>query len=491
MEERTITMGNPSSKSATSPQTRPRNEPSDAGPRAAAGRAPKLPPRAPLPRPIALVLFWKRTLPFIAWARRRVGNTFTVWSPPWGNVVLLTDPDDIKELFGADPQLVHPGEGYATVFTALMGPRSIFVLDEDEHLRTRKLMLPPFHGDRVKAYGELIARIAAEEVDSWEVGRSMRLIEATQRITLGVMLDAVFGISDPERRRLLQARLPQTIGPGTLIQIAWMYPWLERVGPWRRHRRLVDGTYDLIRAEIAERRADPNREQRTDVLSMLIDARFDDGRAMTDDDLLSQLMALLLAGHETTASALAYGFERLLRHPPVLEHLLAELRDGPGEYLEAVIKETLRVRPVVPNVIRRLTADADVAGFRLPAGTYMMPSIGGVNTSEALYPDAQAFRPERFLGDSPPPQSNWIPFGRGRRHCLGASLATYEMKVVLDTVLSRVEMAATSARSEEAQMKHVTTAPRHGARVRVVRRLVPAGAPHGEDARPAGLARAG
>lgn len=442
---------------------------------------PTLPPRPPLPRPLQAALFWRRNLQFLEWCRSRCGDRFTVWAPPWGDIVFMIDPDDIKTVFAADPKQIHAGDAYAKVLGTLMGPRSLFLLDEDEHLRTRKMMLPPFHGEAVRQYGDLIGEIAAAEVDTWPVGRRIRLADAMARIALEIILRAVFGVTDQRRLEALREQLPQVVDPGTLLQLGWAMPQLQRFGPWRRYDQRKQATDRLVLEEIAARRKDPEREERADVLSLLIGARDDDGGALSDRDLLDEMMTLLVAGHETTATGTAWGFERLLRTPAALGRLSAEVAGGAhsGEYLDAVVKETLRIRPVITGAARKVTADLDVGGQRLPGGIFLVLYIALVQRDPAHYADPLAFRPERFLEGSPP-AFTWIPYGGGRRRCLGAAFASLEMKVILATVLSRVELAPARPEAESLRVKHITTVPARGAEAIVKRRLVPVGAPVGE-----------
>jgi cytochrome P450 family 135 len=366
----------------------------------------------------------------------------------------------------------------------VLGPHSVLVLDGSEHVQARRLMLPPFHGDAVRAYAERVADVAVEEVEQWPVGVPMALRPRMQAIALQVILRAVIGVRDERRFAQLRALLPQLLSFNVIeMWLVWMFPKvldtaLARRHPFTRVRPEVDR---LLFEEIAEHRADP--EGRDDVLAMLVAARDGDGQALNDQMLRDQLVTLLLAGHETTATGLAWAFERLLRHPDVLRRLTDEIDAGREDaYLTAVVNETLRVRPVIDGVWRKLTAPAVIGGRRLPAGTTVMPSIALVQLSH-LYPDAHAFRPERFL-DAPPPSYSLIPFGGGTRRCIGASFATMEMKAVLRTVLARVELLAADPKPEATRVQHVTLVPDRGARAVVVgRRTV---APPAQEVVPAG-----
>jgi cytochrome P450 len=354
----------------------------------------------------------------------------------------------------------------------VLGPRSLLLLDEDDHLAQRRLLLGPFHGDKVRLYADLVGEIVAHEVERWPIGRPFPIRPRMQAVTLEVILRTVFGIREAERLDRLRDLIPRLLQHGNLV--VWM-PWLRRdlgpLSPWRRFEQVRAAVDEILYDEIRRRRARYDTE-RDDVLSLLLRARDDEGQPMTDAELHDELMTLLLAGHETTATGLAWTFERLLRHPSALRRLVDEIDGGEDEtYLEAVVKESLRVRPVVYDVARLLTAPYSVRGWVLPAGTYVVPSITGVHLFANLYPHAAEFRPERFLESQPEPYA-WIPFGGGRRRCVGAAFATMEMKVTLREVLSRVSLRAPEAVSEKVRLHNVTLMPAKGARVVVTSRRV-------------------
>jgi cytochrome P450 len=379
-----------------------------------------------MPKPIQFLMIWQQPIPFLESCRRRRGSTFAVYCPPFGRLVYLADPADIKRVFTGDPAQFHAGEANAHLMQQVLGKHSLLVLDEEQHLAERKLLLPHFHGESVRRYAETMASVTAAEVDSWRVGQRVPMRPAMQRIGLEVILRAVIGVSDPGRFARLRELLPRTSGITPLIQMMWIYPWLGRFGPWKRYRRLLAETDRLLYAEIAARRADPDGD---DILSLLVKHS-----SLSDEELRDEVMTLLVAGHETTATALAWAFERLVRHPEAMERA----RSGDDDYLDAVVKETLRIRPVVADVVRTVTRETEVGGYTLPAGTIVLPAVALVQRSES-YEDALEFRPERFLDGSPPPYS-WIPFGGGVRRCIGAAFATLEMKTVLREVLARVEL---------------------------------------------------
>jgi cytochrome P450 family 135 len=417
--------------------------------------------------------------------RARYGDVFSSHFPFFGRIVYVADPALVKQVFTGDPSIFHAGEANATVLGDALGDHSLLTLDEGRHLSQRKLLLPPFHGESVRRYTEVMADATAREVERWPLGRPFALRPRMQAITLEVILRAVFGVRDSERMDLFRARIPRL---GELSSPLDWLPFMQRdlggITPAARFRKALAAVDELIYAEIAERRAlGAGAEGREDVLSLLLSARHEDGSPMSDVELRDQLMTLLTAGHETTATGLSWAFERLLRRPAVLERLLDSLDDD--EYLEAVVKETLRVRPVVVDVARKLTRDVELGGWPLPAGTMVLPAIAAVHMRPDLYPDPAEFRPERFL-DGGAESYSWIPFGGGVRRCIGASFAQVEMRVVLREVLRRVRLRAASERAERARVQHVTVVPARGCRVVVSRRME---AP--EPAEPAAAVAAG
>jgi cytochrome P450 len=381
-----------------------------------------------------------------------------------GTIVVVADPDLIKQVFTGDRDVFHAGEANAAMGPVL-GKHSLLLLDGDRHLRERRLMLPPFHGEAVRAYGRRVAELAAAEVERWPVGEPFPIRPRMQAITLEVILRAVIGVRDEERLARLRVLLPQLVEFSVLDMWAvWVFPELIDSFVGRRHRsqRVRPEVDRLLFEEIAEHRVRP--EGRDDILAMLVQARDEDGQPLTDEALRDQVITLLLAGHETTTTGLAWCFERLLRGKAVLARLNHELTTGGGDaYLDAVVNETLRVRPVIDAVWRKLTAPAEIGGYRLPAGVLVMPSIALVQRSGG-YRDATRFEPERFLEGSPPPYT-FIPFGGGPRRCIGASFAIMEMKTILATVLERVELVAPDPRPEGIRQHHITLVPSRGARV--------------------------
>jgi cytochrome P450 len=410
-----------------------------------------------------------RPIPFLTDASHRYGDFFTLRFV-FGPVVFIADPQVIKQVFRGDPDTFHAGEGNATPLEPLMGRNSVLLLDGPEHMRQRKLMLPSFHGERMQRYGALMQEIAEREIERWPVGEPFGLRPRTQAITLEIIMRTVFGIDDAERLARLGERLAAMLDigmhTGAVAAIA-IPPVRKTVGRplYKRFVRLRAAADAEIYDEIARRRRAHDIAERDDVLSILLQAKDDDGRGMTDQELRDELMTLLVAGHETTATSLAWAFDLLLRHPAELERLTAEMDAGTDtDYLDAVIKETLRIRPVVPGVIRVLTAPVELNGFELPAGTRVAPNIYLTHRRPDVYPEPERFRPERFLDDGPDTYS-WIPFGGGIRRCLGASFALYEMKIVIPAILRSVQLRAVENEPERIRRRAITFVPEHDARV--------------------------
>jgi cytochrome P450 len=424
-----------------------------------------VPPGPRLPRALQTALWAARPLWFMQRARRRYGDVFTVRPYAFGNVVILANPEHIKEVFTGDRDVFAAGKANAAM-SPVLGSHSLLTLDGERHLRQRKLMLPPFHGEAIGRYRERIEEITAAEVARWPTGKPFPIRPRMQSITLEVILRAVIGVSDPQRLARLRELLPKLLDFSVFDMWAvWLFPklldtQLGRRNPSMRARPEVDR---LLYEEIDAHRSDPDGHD--DILALLISARDADGEPLSDENLLDQIITLLLAGHETTTTGLAWALERLIRHPAALQRLRQELDVGErDEYLDAVVNETLRVRPVIDGVWRKLTAPAVVADHRLPRGTLVFPAIALVQSSEGAFPSPEDFCPERFLEASPPAYT-FIPFGGGTRRCIGAAFAVMEMKAVLSTVLQRFELSAPDQRSEQSRPHHVTQVPARGGRV--------------------------
>jgi cytochrome P450 len=428
---------------------------------------PGLPPRPDLGRINMAVGFVLWPTRFVDACHAKRGDFFTLKPQPGRWVVLTSDPATVKEVFTGDPNLLHAGAGNI-VLEPILGARSVLLLDGAEHLRQRRLMLPPFHGERMRVYADVMRQAAERAIERWPRGRRFDVLPSMQAITLEVILRAVFGLTEPERVRELSAPLRAVLDTVAsrrrVLALALTTGRSGPLSPWTKFvaaRRRAD---ELLHAEIEARRSDA--AERDDVLSLLLAARDEDGRALSDEELRDELMTLLVAGHETTATALAWTLERLARHPEALADVVAERRAGGDELLDATIKETLRLRPVVPAVVRQLQAPMTFGGWDLPAGVHIAPSIYLLHRRPDLYPDPLAFRPQRFLERSYGTYE-WIPFGGGVRRCLGASFALFEMRIVLQTLLERVELQPARGAGESVARRAITFAPARGGRIAV------------------------
>jgi cytochrome P450 len=423
---------------------------------------PDLPPGPRLPAAVQLLATWTR--PTASLERlRRYGKRITARLPFQPPFVILWDPSDIKELFQAPPDVVHPGEG-ARVLEPIIGRNSVILLDERPHLEQRRLLLPAFHGERMQQLTGVMTELAEREVAGWPTGEPVSLHPRVQRLTLEIILRAVFGLREgptlDRLRDLLTDVLAFTESPLSVL------PPLQRVLRWtpgqRRLAAQMRETDELMFSIVEERRGRPGGD---DVLAMLLAARHEDESPMSRQELRDELMTALVAGHETTASQLAWALERLAREPAVCARLTEELDAGGDEYLSATITEILRLRPVLPNAEPRLTKrEVEIGGYRYPPGVVLLASAYLVHHDPEIYPEPYAFRPERFLA-SPPGTYTWIPFGGGRRRCLGASFAVQEMKVVLRAVLARYELAPGSGAPEVTRRRSITFSPAGGATV--------------------------
>jgi cytochrome P450 len=436
---------------------------------AGASVATRLPPRPTLGPLMMRTGFVLAPTRFLEACSAQVGDYFTLRPTASRVLVVTSDPEAVRQVFTGDPALLHAGEANI-VLAPLLGQRSVLLLDGPAHLRQRRLMLPPFHGERMRNYVGAMREAAQWHVAAWPRGRSFSVIKSMQAITLDVIMRAVFGVDDEEVRERLAAPLRRLLDMLTnrlavlLLMLTSDDPGRFPAGPWAKLAALRREADVLIYEQIRARRADPRGDERTDVLSLLLAARDENGEPLTEEELRDELMTLLVAGHETTATAMAWTLERLVRHPHVLARLQAEPDDD--EYLDAVIKETLRLRPVVPAVARKLLEPMEFGGWSLPAGVHIAPSIYLLHRRPDIYPEPAEFRPERFV-DRQPGTYEWIPFGGGIRRCLGASFALMEMRVVLRTILSSVDLVTTRDAGESTVRRAVTFAPNRGGRVTV------------------------
>lgn len=391
---------------------------------------------------------------------RRYGEVFAIHVLPAGRAVVISNPEHIREVFAGSAEVFHAGEGNA-ILGPMMGEHSVLLLDEDAHLAERRRVMAAFHGEAVGVWGTLIEELAADMVRRWPIDTPFPVHADLNDISLEVILRIVFGVTDEQRLSEVRPLLKQLVRIGPLIFLGWLYPRVENIGPWKRFNTLKAQVDAAIHREIAERRIVADLGRRTDVLSRLLHA----DPTLSDVELRDHLVTLLLAGHETTAATLAWTFHDLARLPDVQARVQRAADAEDDAYLEATIKESMRLRPVISNVARRLNRPARVAGYDLPAGIVVFPAIGLVQRRGSIYPEPSEFRPERFLGANPP-QGAWIPFGGGLRRCLGAALATVEAKAVLKVVMQRVDIAP-GGRAEGSRIRNVTTIPARGARISI------------------------
>ena len=427
-----------------------------------------LPDGPKLPIALQTLIYFTARPQLMRYCRAKYGPAFTVRFMK-RSVVVITEVEEIRKLFSGSPQAFHAGEGNR-VLQPIVGDQSLLILDEDPHLRHRKLLMPAFAGASLRGYRELIAAIADEEVPGWRPGRT-RLAEHTQAITLEIILRVVFGVTDPVRLAKMRTLVLGVTGASLFTMAGTLFPVLmKRVWPWNRLQRTLDGLDELLYAEIRECREAPDLAARTDVLARMVRAG-DDADGLSDVEIRDELVTLLLAGHETTSNGLAWTLHELMRAPVELARAVAaaDRRDKEGdEFLEACFKEGLRLRPVIGSASRLLTQPAEVAGYRLPAGVMVSPSIDLVHEDRVQHVDPGVFRPDRCL-DGSVTTSNWLPFGGGVRRCIGAGFSLLEAVEILRSILQTWELRAVQQRVERPKSKHITLVPSKGA-VAVLRR---------------------
>ena len=434
-----------------------------------------LPPGPRLPRLIQTAGFLLLGPRFLEACRRRYGDAVTFGTVFDSRFVMLFDPALVKMLFQGSNEQLHAGEANA-LLGPVLGDRSVLLLDGAEHLRHRRLLLPPFHGRAMQAYAETMLQAADMEIESWPVDEPFALLPSMQSLTLRVIMQAVFGYAPGADSDALRSRLRAMIEPlssSSRLPLALLLGRLARNSSrgtevFEAQRRAVD---ELLYAEIARRREEPDLESRDDVFSALLLARDEDGEPLSDREVRDELVTLLLAGHETTATGLAWTFDLLLHNAAVLTRS-RELDDA---FLDAVVKESLRLRPVIPGVGRVVRGEPfSLNGWKVPVGVEINPSIRMIHRRADLYPSPREFRPERFLGEGAPDTYTWVPFGGGTRRCLGASFALMEMRVVLRRVLERAVLRAVDPKPEKVQFRAITLAPKNGVRVVLDERSDPA-----------------
>jgi cytochrome P450 len=414
---------------------------------------------------------------FLEACRRRYGGAVTFGTLFDRQFVMVFDPDLVKALFQGSGDQLHAGEANA-LLGPILGERSVLLLDGDEHLRHRRLLLPPFHGRRMLAHTDTMRAYADAEIDAWPVGAPFALLDSLQSLTLGVILEAVFGIAPGPAQDDLRGRVRAMVEPlsrprGMVMLSAVVRGRGERKAAqeFEARKRAVD---EVLYAEISRRRRQPDLAARDDVFSALLLAEDEQGATLSDREIRDELLTLLLAGHETTATGLAWTFDLLLHDARVLQRA----RRGDDVYLDAVVKEALRIRPVIPGVGRVVRERPfPLNGYEVPVGVEINPSIRTIQRRADLYPDPLGFRPERFLGPDAPDTYTWLPFGGGTRRCLGASFALTEMRVILARVLERTVLGAVDPQPAKAQFRAITLAPKGGVQVLQERGPLPVDAP--------------
>ncbi|MGH3359408.1 MAG: cytochrome P450 [Nocardioidaceae bacterium] len=431
----------------------------------AAATETRLPPGPRLPLLVQTALFLSAELWYVPTMHRRYGDVFTLRSGPGDQrLVFLHRKEHIKEVFTGDPAAFHAGEGNEILKT-VMGEHSVLLTDDDIHLRARKLLMPAFNGASLHSYEGLVAVLAKQEVDLWRPGQTLVTLDRMNALTLEIIMQVVFGVTDEQRLGRLRPVVNRTVNIGTAILLSWAYPRLQRYGPWRSYMTNQERFDTLLYAEIAERRAADDLGERSDVLSRLLTVGSDDDHEpLSDAELRDQLVTLLLAGHETTASALSWTLHELAMNPDVQRRARTAADEGDTKYLEAVLKESMRMHAVIDQVRRVLKRDVTVAGYRLPAGTVVVPSVRLAHNSTVNFPDAEVFRPQRFI-DGEVASNTWLPFGGGVRRCLGAGFSLMEGTIILREVLQRYAVTPTQAGAERERIRNITTVPKRKAQV--------------------------
>ncbi|MFI0446691.1 cytochrome P450 [Actinomadura sp. 6N118] len=430
-----------------------------------------LPPGPRLPKiaqGLAFVMWRQSTMRLL---HRVYGASFTLNLPFLGPTVVISEPKLIKQVFQAKPEIVGLHDFNLGV---VLGSGSLFALDGAEHHRRRKLLVPPLHGRRLQAYETIMEEEVMREIETWRAGEEFETLTPMMRVTLNIILRAVFGAEGAEFEQLREL-LPRLVDLGSkLMGIPFLRPDL---GPWspggryRAHRRRFDEIVDTL---IEKAKSDPDLEDRPDVLSLLVQARYEDGEPITRQHLADELLTLLAAGHETTATTLAWAFERIRRHPSLLYRLAEEADAGGSELRQATILEVQRTRPVIDTTERAVKAPTYTLGeWMIPHGHSIMVHIDRVQNDDSVFPDAASFNPDRFVG-AKPENSSWVPFGGGTRRCIGAAFATMELNVALRTILREFEIGTTYARPERAHWRGVAIAPAEGGRL-VVHQRTPKG----------------
>ncbi|HEY1855088.1 MAG TPA: cytochrome P450 [Solirubrobacterales bacterium] len=426
----------------------------------------RLPPGPKMPRLFNGLLFLASRNAMIRRLQRRYGDAFTIVMPGFGTMVLVSRPDLVKEVYTAKPDVLHGGKN---PLGEILGRGSLFSMDEERHLRERRMLLPPFHGDRMRSYEELVEEEALREMDHWPDGEEFASIESFQRITLRIILRAVFGAEGRELAELEQLLPPLTAVGQRLVTAPILRRDYGRRSPGGRWRRMLARYRRIVETLVDDHLADPELEQRIDILALMLRAQLDEAGEVDRADTADELLTLLVAGHETTASALAWSVERLRRHPGVLGRLEEEARGSESALRLATANEVLRVRPVISATGRLVMKPFELGEWRLPPGSRVVTGIVPLHEDGRFHERAEQFDPDRYLGRKPDTYA-WIPFGGGLRRCLGAAFAQFEIDVVLRTLLRNFELQPTDAEPERESFRGVAFAPAKGGVAAVRRR---------------------
>lgn len=430
------------------------------------------PPGPRMPAAVQSFLFQRYRYRFLPAMARRYGDVFALRVPPYADhVVVFTRPEHIKEIFAGDPRDLHAGEGNQ-ILGPVMGEHSVLLTDEDQHARARRLLMPAFNGASLRGYRELVADVTRSEVTRWKPGTEVVALDRMNALTLEVIMRVVFGVTDQATRDRFAPRLNRMVDISPIVLLGWVIPRLERLGPWKKFRHNQTEIDTLLYDEIAERRRASDLTDRTDVLSRLLQVGAEPGDVpLTDAELRDQLVTLLLAGHETTAAALSWTLYELARNPDLQHRAYQAALDEDDKYLEAALKEGMRLHPVIASTARKLTRDQTIGGWRLPAGTVVNTSILLAHQRAESYPDTWTYRPDRFLDNEVEPNT-WLPFGGGVRRCIGAGFSLMEGTVALREILSRYALTLPAgAKPERTHVRNITNVPRHRAHIVVTPRF--------------------
>ncbi len=436
----------------------------------------KLPDGPKIPPLLQLIKWLGEPFEFLDDCANRYGDIFTMRLFGFQPMVVISNPQGIQEIFSANPNSFDVGSANE-ILRPFFGDNSLFLFDGDRHKKERKLLMPPFHGEKVKSYADSICQIAQKVASKWQVNKPFIARDAAQDITLEIILQVVFGLSEGDRyqqiKPLLAEWLDTTATPvrASTIFFKFLQKDLGAWSPWGKLVRLQQKIYDLLSAEIEQRRANL-QQQSNDILSLMLSATDEDGRPMSNYQLRDEMLTLLAAGHETTATALAWAFYWIHKLPEVKEKLLQEI-DSLGEnpdpmkisqspYLTAVCQETLRIYPVFPIAFARIAnSTIEIMGRQFEPGTMLAPSIYSTQHREDLYPNPKQFLPERFL-ERKYSSYEFVPFGGGNRLCIGYALAMLEMKLILATILSSYQLELANDRPIKPKRRGGTVSPSNG-----------------------------